>query len=57
MVMVEFAWPIPMPAPALMLKEPLEPFRLVTTEGRGAVLALIVIVPLPAPMLTMPAPE
>jgi hypothetical protein len=54
MVMVEFACPMPIPAPADTDITPIEPLRLDTTDG---VVALIVIDPAPTPALTIPAPE
>ena len=44
-------------APAEMDKEPLEPFKLVTTVGKDGVEAEIVNEPFPAPIDTIPAPE
>ena len=53
-MIVDAAFPIPMPAPADTDRAPVEPFRLETTEG---VDAEIVIVPPDAPTDAIPAPD
>ena len=53
-VMMLAACPMPMLAPAEIDRLPLDPFRLVTTEG---MVAEMVALPAPTPTLIMPAPD
>ena len=51
------AWPIPILAPAEIEREPLDPFKLVTTFVAAGAGTEIVILPAPIPTEAIPAPE